>query len=72
MRSQTAQILNYLRNHGSITPLIALKRFGCFRLAARIRDLRDEGYCINAVMITRRGKRYAAYSLVEGTQSRVA
>jgi hypothetical protein len=55
-----------MRNHGSITPMVALKRFGCFRLAARIKELRDDGNLINSAIVTRRGKRYAAYSLVEG------
>lgn len=62
---QKEQILQYMREHGSITPMIALRKFGCFRLAARIDELRDD-HCINTVMVSRRGKRYAAYSLVEG------
>lgn len=31
---------------GPITPLEALEQFGCMRLAARIKDLRDGGYPI--------------------------
>lgn len=41
-------ILNALLNGEELTPLDALRRFGCFRLAARIFDLRKEGYVIEA------------------------
>lgn len=46
-KSQKQLILEYLLTHGSITPQDAIdhcKR--CFRLAARIADLRAEGYNI--------------------------
>jgi hypothetical protein len=68
---QKDQILQYMREHGSITPVIADKYCGCLRLAARIFELRGL-HCINKVMVRRRGKRYAAYSLVEGKRSKVA
>jgi hypothetical protein len=66
VNTQNAQILQHMKNCGSVTPYVALKRFGCMRLAARIRDLRDGGHVINSVIVSRNGKRYAAYSLVEG------
>lgn len=44
--SQTYKILKWMRENGPITPLDALSRFGCMRLAARIKDLRDKGYSI--------------------------
>lgn len=62
--TQNRQILAHMRCRGSITPYIALRRYGCMRLAARTRDLKDEGHVINSVMTERHGKRYAAYSLV--------
>ena len=40
------KVLKYLRKYGSITPREALDSFGCMRLAARIHDLREEGYPI--------------------------
>lgn len=44
--TQSARILRWLKTGRSITPMDALQRFGCFRLAARIYDLRKEGYQI--------------------------
>lgn len=40
--SQKIKILRWMQNKGSITPQDALT-FGCMRLAARIKDLRDGG-----------------------------
>lgn len=62
--SQCASILAHLKTRGSINPMIALKQYGCFRLAARVKDLKDEGHLINTTIVSKRGKRYAAYSLV--------
>ena len=40
MTTQNDQILNYLQAGNRLTPLGALRLFGCFRLSARIYDLR--------------------------------
>ena len=63
------RVLEYLRANGSVTPLEALNSFGCYRLGARIFDLRQEGYRIKTTMIQetdRHGEpmRYARYFLV--------
>jgi len=49
----------------TLTPLDALRRFGCFRLGARIWELRHKcGMDIKAVRhTTESGKTVAAYSL---------
>lgn len=45
--SQNQKILKYLRTHKKgITPMDALKLCGCFRLSARIHDLKEEGHDI--------------------------
>lgn len=62
-KSQNEQILNYLSKHKSITPIQALNKFGCFRLAARISDLRNQGHTIWTSNVTKDGKTYASYSL---------
>lgn len=62
--NQTEQILEHLKAGNSITPLEALNLFGCFRLSARIKDLRDAGYEIDTeypLHVDR--KRYAIYAL---------
>jgi len=41
--SQTEAIKAALLSGRSLTPIDALEDFGCFRLAARIADLRREG-----------------------------
>ncbi len=45
--SQNKQILRYLQTHKrGLTPIDALEKFGCFRLSARIADLRGLGWDI--------------------------
>ena len=60
--TQCEQILEHLQG-GPITPITALNMYGCFRLAARINDLRAEGHKIKTETGTRNGKRYAIYFL---------
>ena len=64
--SQNKQILNYLLSGKKLTPLTALNKFGCFRLSARILDLRKEGHNITTKNVTRKGKTFAEYSLQGG------
>ena len=46
--SQALEILQYLQEGSTITPLEALEKFGCMRLASRINELRNEGHLIIA------------------------
>lgn len=64
--SQNALIKGWLLNGKSITPLDALNMFGCFRLSARIANLRDEGLPIVTDMVTINDKRIARYYLANG------
>lgn len=61
METQNKLIREYLESGHSITPLDALKLFGCFRLSARIHDLRSQGMVIQRNMITSNGKTFASY-----------
>ena len=62
MESQNKQILNHLQSGLSITPVEALIKFGCFRLAARINFLRNKGHNIKTELKeTPSGKSYALY-----------
>ncbi len=61
-KSQTEMILSHMRRRGSVTALDAF-RMGCLRLAARINDLRADGYQVVSKRETKRGKTYARYSL---------
>ena len=62
-RNQTNRILRYLRTGRGITPLSALSRFNCMRLAARIEELKDAGIRITSRMMHRNGRRFACYRL---------
>ena len=63
--TQNQQILEYLKSGKSLTPIVALEKFGCFRLSARIFNLREEGNAIITKNITRKGKTFAEYSLIQ-------
>jgi hypothetical protein len=66
--SQAKQILKYLQTHESISPVEALTVAGCFRLAARINDLRNAGYNIKTdIRSDVNGRRYARYKLVSAS-----
>lgn len=67
--TQAAMILLDLQRGHKITPLEALDRYGCFRLGARIYDLKKQGHDINKEMVeVGEGKRVAQYALVRSAQ----
>jgi hypothetical protein len=57
-------VLEHLLLKGTITPLDALVEYGCFRLGARIYDLKKRGYKIMTHHETKNGKTYARYELI--------
>ena len=65
-RSQNESILDHLIEKRTINPLQALSLYGCFRLSARIFDLKERG--INIEKHTEKdrntGKEYAVYTLI--------
>lgn len=62
--SQNKQIADYLNKGKKLTPIDALNKFGCFRLAARIADLRNEGMNIVTKTIKLKNKKQIAqYSI---------
>lgn len=70
--SQTDLILQYMREGNSITPLEALKKFGCLRLGARIHDIRNK---LNIPVLSEpckvaKGKIVAKYSLIVKKKSK--
>jgi hypothetical protein len=65
MKSQNKQIKNWLETGNSITPIEALNLFGCFRLGARIHDLKNKfGVNIKTEIVESGNKRFAKYSLI--------
>lgn len=61
--TQNEEIKNHLEQGWAITPIQALQLYGCFRLAARILDLREAGLDVKMKMVLGGEKRYAEYSL---------
>jgi hypothetical protein len=60
--SQKIKILTALINGHKITPLDALDWFGCFRLSARISELKSAGWNIKKeTVLLSNGKRIARY-----------
>jgi hypothetical protein len=62
--SQRTAILSHLQAGHCIDPMSALRRFGTFRLASRVLELRQAGYRIETRRITTRtGKSVAIYRM---------
>ena len=66
--SQTRDILRHLSKGYTLTPLQALDRFACYRLAARIKEIREQGHSVAMRMVrTTNGAHIAQYS-IEGAR----
>ena len=66
--TQNQLILNYLKKGNSITSLEALQKFNCFRLSARIFNLREDGYNIITKYITNNNTTYAEYRFISSSK----
>ena len=66
--TQSQAIHQALKQGSRLTPLDALARFGCMRLASRISDLKKDGVRINSRSVkTDSGKTVSEYWLDNGT-----
>lgn len=61
--TQQQQVLNHLKEKGSITSWEAIMNYGATRLSGIIFNLRKAGYPIVSTMETNGDKHYARYSL---------
>jgi len=61
--TQKQRILEALIEGHAITPLYALRRFSCFRLGARIWELKREGFKISSRRVKREGAWVAEYRM---------
>ena len=59
--SQAKKIKHFLESGGKLTPLDALDKFNCFRLAAVIHNLRESGMPVKTKTIKNGQKSYAEY-----------
>lgn len=65
---QARKVLRHLEKNRSITPLEAFGVYGIFRLAARIYELRKEGFnVVTTIMRDDNEKPYAKYVLARAT-----
>lgn len=70
IESQLKLILAHLQKGVSITPIEALQLYGCFRLSARIFDLKDAGHKIRTDIVQRGKKKFASYSLEKDSRQK--
>lgn len=68
-RSQNEKILNHLMTEGSITQAEAVEKYGCYRLPARIYDLKEQGHDIKTIRCVKKNEegnvvQFAKYVLV--------
>tara|TARA_R110000868_G_scaffold349032_1_gene610339 strand:- start:133 stop:348 length:216 start_codon:yes stop_codon:yes gene_type:complete len=61
--TQKEKILLHLKTGSEITPIEALNKYGCFRLAAVIHVLKGEGHNIVTDMVTANDATFASYRL---------
>lgn len=66
---QCRVILDALKTGRAITPASALDEYGCFRLAARIWDLRQAGHDIVTYWESDGHKRWASYKLLKSARA---
>lgn len=66
--SQNEKVKGHLVSGKTITPLEALNLYGCFRLGARIWDLRRKHGLpiVTERVVNEQGNHYAKYSLLKG------
>ena len=69
-KTQCAEVLEYMQTRGAITQAEAIKYIGCYRLSARIWDLRHAGHEIPTTAKKARNRHgkmttFAAYKLAE-------
>ena len=67
--TQTQRVLDYMTEHGSITQQEAIRDFACYRLSAKIFELRRDGHNITTERVPFSNEytsgHYAVYRLAE-------
>ena len=66
--TQSQRIIRHLQDYKTITPKEAINEYGIYRLAARISDLKKEGYEFTSKRVTAKSRygdktSFAEYSL---------
>lgn len=66
MKSQEQKVLDYIREHGSITTNDAYRDLHITQLGTRIFNLRAQGYDIQCDMTYKGRTKWGRYTLLEG------
>lgn len=66
MTPQAIEVLTYLKQHGTIEPKEAWTKLGVYRLAARIKDIRDAGHVIETIRVYQDEKTYYGKYIYKG------
>lgn len=66
MTPQAFEVLTYLKQHGTIEPKEAWTKLGVYRLAARIKDIRDAGHVIETIRVYQDEKTYYGKYIYKG------
>lgn len=66
--SQLHEILRLLKNGHSLTQYQAAQLLGCYRLAARIHELREMGHDIVSIRQRNNNKTWAEYRLLKSAK----
>lgn len=67
-RPQNDKIIDYLATGRTLTPIVALRRFGVFRLGARVYELKRQGHPITSRLVRHGDAWVAEYRLERGHQ----
>lgn len=62
-RPQNDRIIDHLATGRPLTPIVALRRFGVFRLGARVHELKRQGHPITSRLVKRGDAHVAEYRL---------
>ena len=70
--TQCQRIIRHMEDYGSITAAVAMNDYGIYRLAARIADLRGQGYNISSEIQTGKNRygeatHFSVYKLEDRT-----
>lgn len=73
--TQTQQVHQFMIDYGSISQAEAVSELGCYRLSARIKDLRDMGIPISRAIESKRNRygklvSFARYSIIDDDSDR--
>ena len=66
MTPQAHEVLTYLKQHRTIGPKEAWTKLGVYRLAARIKEIRDAGHDIETIRVYQDAKTYYGKYIYKG------